>query len=84
MNSEHTERRQKKLQKMQENKVFLKQWEETNKRTHAAAMTVKREREKMDLRFELTMKEKKDRKQKVLYSILYSTCGIIQFIDNIY
>ena len=67
-------RRERLLQTMKENRTFLKSWIEESKKEHARAMKVKHEREKMDLRFELTMKEKKDRNTlvRVLFRLILS------------
>lgn len=53
------------LQKLKENQSFKEQWEDKGKQAHQQAMKVRQGREKSELQFELTMKEKSSRTKQV-------------------
>lgn len=57
--------REQRLKTIRENKEFVKQWTEEHLKQHEQNMNIRRQREKHDLRFELTMKEKNTRKQQI-------------------
>jgi hypothetical protein len=54
--------RESRLETMRANKEFVKQWNEKHLKAHEQNMETRRKRETHDLRFELTMQEKKQRK----------------------
>jgi len=78
---EHLAKRQEKLARMKQNTDFKTQWEGEGLKKHATAMHVRKQREQTELRFEMTMSEKKRRSQALVIKRVKDDMinGIVEF-----